>query len=97
VKLQRTNLIMEFGVGGMGGSMSAPVGVRNFATFPFMPNMEILKQKDAEAQRRRDRLRELSLGWFFTQGGAGGNAGSPGASNAGTTGGSAGASPGRAS
>lgn len=102
--LRRTNLIMEFGSYGPTGSggngsagLSAPIGVRNFATYPFMPNMELLKQKDAEANRRRERLRQLALGWFFTSGSPDGGrpSGAPGDSNASLAGGSAGAGPGR--
>lgn len=85
---------MEFGpLGATAAGMSAPVGVRNFGSYPFMPNMELLKQKDAEANRRRERLRQLALGWFFTGPNAGLAGG--GSSNASLAGGSAGGGPGR--
>lgn len=69
--LERTNLIMEtgsYGGGGAGrsaGGFATPVSGRRFNTWPFVPNAELLMQKDREAQRRRERLRELALGWFM--------------------------------
>lgn len=94
MELRRTNLIMEFGpYGSTTSGMAAPIGVRNFGSYPFMPNMELLKQKDAEANRRRERLRQLALGWFFT--GANTGVASGGSTNASVAGGTAGAGPGR--
>jgi hypothetical protein len=107
VDLRRTNLIMEFGPygpSGAGGNSSvtgfaAPVGARNFTTWPFMPNTEIMRQKDAEANRRRDRLRQLALGWYYLN--AGGSAGQSGGGSAGaptggdSNGAAAGAGPGK--
>lgn len=71
--LERTNLIMEFGpggsYGGMGGGRSAggfatPISTRRFNTWPFVPDAKILMQKEKERVRRRNRLRELALGWY---------------------------------
>lgn len=75
--LSRTNLLMELGsygggAGGGGGngsgSLSTPVSTRRFNTWPFVPNAKLLMQKDQEARRRRERLRELALGWFMNGG-----------------------------
>ena len=71
MKLKRTNLIMEFGpYGGAGGGRSAggfatPISARRFNTWPFTPDAKILMQKEKERLRRRDRLRELALGWYI--------------------------------
>jgi hypothetical protein len=81
VDLERTNLIMETGAyGGGGGGRSAggfatPVSARRFNTWPFVPNAQLLMQKEQEAVRRRNRLRELALGWFMhgPNGGTNGN------------------------
>jgi hypothetical protein len=82
VDLTRTNLIMETGpYGGSGsggassGSFSTPVSTRRFNTWPFVPNAKLLMQKEQEAIRRRNRLRELALGWFVhgPNGGTNGN------------------------
>ncbi len=68
--LARRNLITEIGpYGGGGGGRSAggfatPVSTRRFNTWPFIPNAKLLQQKEQEAVRRRNRLRELALGWF---------------------------------
>jgi len=77
VALERTNLIMEIGpYGGGGGGRSAggfatPVSSRRFNTWPFVPNAKLLMQKEQEMVRRRNRLRELALGWFMSGGDVG--------------------------
>ena len=67
--LSRTNLIMEFGpLGPTGrgtGGVATPVSTKRFNTWPFVPNAKLMMQKQQEAQRRRERLRELALGWFM--------------------------------
>lgn len=69
--MARRTLIMELGpYGGGGGGRSAggfatPVSTQRFNTWPFVPNDKLLLQKEQEAMRRRDRLRELALGWFI--------------------------------
>ena len=89
--LTRTNLIMETGSyggqsGGRGaGGFASPVSTKRFNTWPFVPNAKLLMQKEKEMERRRNRLRELALGWFMH-----GGAAAPGSSN----GPSAGAAPG---
>ena len=84
--LERTNLIMEIGpYGGGGGGRSSggfatPVSARRFNTWPFVPNAKLLMQKEQEMVRRRNRLRELALGWFMHgQGNAPGTANGPAA------------------
>lgn len=68
--LSRRSLLVETGsYGGGGGGRSAggfatPVSTRRFNTWPFIPNAQLLLQKEQEANRRRNRLRELALGWF---------------------------------
>jgi hypothetical protein len=72
MRLKRTNLIMEFGPYGPSGSggnksttgFAVPMGARRFNTWPFVPNAKLLMQKEQEAVRRRNRLRELALGWY---------------------------------
>jgi len=77
VRLERTNLIMEFGPyggakgGRSGGGFASPVSTRRFNTWPFVPNAKLLMQKEQEAVRRRNRLRELALGWFMHGGAIG--------------------------
>ena len=72
MNLARTNLIMEISPYNGGGSatntpggMAAPVGTGKFNSWPFIPNAQLMMQKQLEAQRRRDRLRELAIGWFM--------------------------------
>lgn len=72
MRLERSRLIMEFGPygpSGAGGNRSTtgfavPVGARMMSTWPFVPDPEILMQKEHERQRRRLRLQELALGWY---------------------------------
>jgi len=72
VKLSRRPLLLEFGPygpSGQGGNrstsgFSAPISSRRFNTWPFIPNAKLMMQKEKERQRRRDRLRELAMGWF---------------------------------
>ena len=71
--LARRPLLMEFGPLGPSGSggnrsttgFAVPIGARRFNTWPFVPNAKLLQQKEQEAVRRRNRLRELALGWFM--------------------------------
>lgn len=80
--LHRSNLITELGpYGGGGGGRSAggfasPISSRRFNTWPFVPNAGLLLQKEEEAERRRNRLRQLALGWFMSGGGV-----APGSAN----------------
>ena len=68
--LERRPLLMEFGGFGTGvggrsaGGFASPVSSRRFNTWPFIPNAKIMAQKEQERQRRRNRLRELAVGWY---------------------------------
>jgi hypothetical protein len=88
VALNRRPLLMETGpYGGGGGGRSAggfatPISARRFNTWPFVPNAKLLMQKAQEADRRRQRLRELALGWFTHGPTQGSTAATPGSGQA---------------
>lgn len=71
MSFKRTHLLTELGATGSGGNgrsaggFATPVSSRRFNTWPFVPNAKLLLKKEEEAQRRRERLRELALGWFM--------------------------------